>query len=68
MIDFRIFDPEKDGKEKIDHVQDMLNNLIFHKKLPFQTVLMDTWYATSTLTLFINNHKKKFCCPVKKIV
>jgi hypothetical protein len=66
VIDFRIFDPEKDGKGKIDHVQDMLNNLIFHKKLPFQTVLMDTWYATSGLMLLINDHKKKFYCPIKK--
>ena len=29
VIDFRIFDPEKGGKGKIDHVKDMLNNLIF---------------------------------------
>jgi hypothetical protein len=66
VVDFRIFDPEKDGKGKIDHVQDMLNNFIFHKKLPFRTVLMDTWYATSALMLLINDHKKKFYCPMKK--
>ena len=66
VIDFRIFDPEKDGKGKADHVHDMLNNIIFHKKLPFQTVLMDTWYATSKLMLLINDHKKIFYCPMRK--
>ncbi|MDF1756944.1 MAG: transposase [Legionellaceae bacterium] len=66
VIDFRIFDPEKDGKGKADHVKDMLNNIIFHKKIPFKTVLMDTWYATSTLMLFINDHSKIFYCPMRK--
>ena len=66
VIDFRIFDPEKDGKGKVDHVKDMLNNLIFHKRLPFKTVLMDTWYATSQLMLFINDHQKRFYCPMRK--
>ena len=66
VIDFRIFDPEKDGKGKADHVKDMLNNIVYHKKLPFKTVLMDTWYATSTLMLFINDHNKIFYCPMRK--
>ncbi|HGC5671365.1 TPA: IS701 family transposase, partial [Legionella pneumophila] len=44
----------------------MLNNIIFHKKLPFKTVLMDTWYATSMLMLLINDHKKIFYCPMRK--
>jgi hypothetical protein len=68
VIDFRIFDPEKDGKGKADHVKDMLNNIVFHKKLPFKTVLMDTWYATSMLMLLINDHNKIFYCPMRKIV
>lgn len=66
VIDFRIFDPEKDGKGKADDVKDILNNIIFHKKLLFKTVLMDTWYATSTLRLFINDHQKLFYCPMRK--
>lgn len=66
VIDFRIFDPEKDGKGKVDHVADMLNNVIFHKKLPFKTILMDTWYATSKLMLLANDHQKKFYCPMRK--
>ena len=66
VIDFRIFDPEKDGKGKIDHVKDMLDNIIYHKKLSFSTVLMDTWYATTKLMLFIHDHKKIFYCPMRK--
>jgi len=66
IIDFRIFDPDKDGKSKTDHVQDMLKNIIHHKQLPFATVLMDTWYATSQLMLFINDCNKKFYCPLRK--
>jgi len=27
---------------------------------------MDTWYATSTLMLFINDHNKIFYCPMRK--
>lgn len=66
VIDFRIFDPDKDGKGKADHVQDMLKNIIHHKRLPFTTVLMDTWYATAKLMLFINDYNKKFYCPLRK--
>jgi hypothetical protein len=66
VIDFRLFDPDKDGKGKANHVKDMFNNIIFHKKLPFKTVLMDTWYATSMLMLLINDHKKIFYCPMRK--
>ncbi len=66
VIDFRIFDPEKDGKGKADHVKDMLTNIIYHKGIPFKTVLMDTWYATSKLMLLINDHKKIFYCPMRK--
>ena len=66
VIDFRIFDPEKDGKGKVDHVAEMLTNTIFSKKISFKTVLMDTWYATSKLMLLVNDHKKKFYCPIKK--
>ena len=66
VIDFRIFDPEKDGKGKVDHVAEMLINAIFSKKISFKTVLMDTWYATSKLMLLINDHKKLFYCPIRK--
>ncbi len=42
VIDYRIFNPDVDGKTKIDHVKDMLQNLVYQKLMPFDTVLMDT--------------------------
>ena len=65
-IDFRIFDPDKDGKTKLDHVEDMLKNVHYHKELPYRTVLMDSWYATKDLMLLIHKDLKKFFyCPLK---
>jgi hypothetical protein len=66
IIDYRIFDPEKDGKTKVTHVTEMLKNLVNHKQLSFGTVLMDSWYATYKLMLFIHVLKKRFYCPIKK--
>lgn len=65
LIDYRVFDPERDGKSKIDHVLDMLRNAIDHKRLPFRCVLMDSWYATNKLMLQIHDDGKLFYCPVK---
>lgn len=64
IIDFRIFDPEKDGKTKIEHVHDMLRSVL-ERKIPFHTVLMDTWYAATKTLLWIDSLGKTFYCPVK---
>ena len=42
VVDYRIYDPPRDGKTKIEHVAEMLQNLVYQKDLPFQAVLMDT--------------------------
>jgi hypothetical protein len=65
VIDYRIFDPERDGKSKMDHVKDMLNSVHFHKNLLYKTVLMDSWYASNNLMLFISDLGKLFYCPIK---
>jgi len=65
VIDYRIFDPERDGKSKMVHVKDMLNSVHYHKKLLYKTVLMDSWYASSALMLFISDLGKLFYCPIK---
>jgi hypothetical protein len=65
IVDFRLYDPEGDGKSKLDHVQDMLTNLVHHKRLLFDRVLMDTWYATRELMLFIESLGKIFYCPLR---
>jgi hypothetical protein len=65
IIDYRIFEPDGDGKSKLDHVQDMLVAVIADKRLPLAVVLMDTWYATKALMLFIESLHKVYYCPLK---
>ena len=75
VIDYRLFDPDGDGKSKLDHVEEMLQS-IKARAIPFQTVLMDSWYATKRLMWLIENwhqnteqgagaDKKLFYCPLK---
>jgi hypothetical protein len=65
IIDWRVYNIDADGKSKLDHVREMLDNAIAHKKLPFRTVLMDSWYATKKLMLHIDKAGKIFYCPLK---
>jgi hypothetical protein len=65
LIDYRIYAPDGDGKSKLDHVREMLQNVVYHKHLPFQAVLMDTWYATKDLMLYIESLHKIYYCPLK---
>jgi len=65
IIDYRIYDPEGDGKTKLDHVQDMLLNCIYQKQLPFWAVLMDSWYAAKEILLLIERLDKIYYCPLK---
>lgn len=64
IIDFRIFDPERDGKTKIDHVHDMIT-LVMHREIPFTTVLMDSWYAVTKTLRWIDALGKTYYCPIK---
>ncbi len=65
IIDYRIYNPDTDGKHKPDHVSDMLAYAIRHKRLAFRTVLMDNWYASKALMLQIHAANKIFFCPLK---
>ena len=38
---------------------------INHKKIPFKTVLIDSWYATQRLMALIDNDKKNYYCSLK---
>ncbi len=66
VIDYRVYDPDGDGKTKLDHVEDMLLNVIYQKKLAFHQVLMDSWYASQKLMLLIDKLEKIYYCPLKK--
>lgn len=65
LIDYRIYDPTGDGKSKLEHVRDMLSKVVYQKALAFEAVLMDTWYATKDLMLFIESLRKVYYCPLK---
>jgi hypothetical protein len=65
IVDYRIYDPDRDGKSKLDHVREMLVNAVHDKQLLFQTVLMATWYAERRLRLLIERLGKIYYCPLK---
>lgn len=65
IIDYRIYDPEGDGKTKLDHMQEMLMNCVYQKELEFWAVLMDSWYATKDIMLRIEKLGKIYYCPLK---
>jgi hypothetical protein len=65
IIDYRLFDPEREGKTKLDHVTEMLD-AVEHLGLKFGTVLMDAWSATVPLMTRIHRAGKLCSCPIKK--
>jgi hypothetical protein len=65
IIDYRIYAPDDDGKTKLVHVREMLDNARHDKQLPFRGVLMDTWYAERKLMLHIERLGKVYYCPLK---
>ncbi len=65
LIDYRIYDPQGDGKTKLDHLKDMLSALVYQKRLPFTGVLMDSGYATKTVMRHIEQMQKTYYCPLK---
>jgi len=65
VLDFRVFDPERDGRSNLDHVNAMLDSVAF-RGIAYRTVLMDSWYATTQIMTRLINAGKLFYCPVKK--
>lgn len=65
VVDYRLFDPDRDGKTKLDHVSQMLDALQF-RQLEFHFCLMDSWYATMPLMTRLIKDGKIFYCPLKK--
>jgi hypothetical protein len=63
-IDYRIFDPERDGQSKLDHVWDMLDGLKA-RNVAYGYVLMDSWYAVTELMVHIDDLGKIYYCPLK---
>ena len=65
LIDYRIYDKQGDGKSKLDHVRDMLSVLVHSRHVVFSTVLMDSWYASKPLLLYIESLDKTYYVPLK---
>jgi hypothetical protein len=65
VLDYRLFDPDRDGKTKLDHVSDMLDQLAT-RAVAFRFCLMDSWYATTALMTRLIKEEKIFYCPLKK--
>ena len=65
VIDYRIYDIDGDGKTKLDHMSEMLDQVVQHKKLPFRGVLMDTWYAKMEVMKKIERADKVYYCPLQ---
>ena len=65
IVDYRIDDPESDGKSKLDHVREMLVSLVAAKALAFNRVLVDSWYVTKELMLLIESLGKVYYYPLK---
>ena len=65
IVDYRIYDPEGDGKTKLDHVKDMLITLVARQRVAFDRVLMDSWYGAKELLLFIESLHKFYYVPLK---
>ena len=65
IIDYRIYDPERDGKSKLDHVRERLDNALSDKQLPFRGVLLDSWYAERKLMLHLERLNQVYYCPLK---
>jgi Transposase DDE domain len=64
-LTFRIYDIANDKKTKVDHVIDMITELVIEKKILCRLFLMDTWYATTSIMQHIHKIKKIFYCPMK---
>lgn len=61
----RLYNPDGDGKSKLDHVLEMLQGAAYAKQLPFAIVLMDSWYAAQKLMAAIEALGKIYYCPLK---
>jgi len=65
IIDYRLFDPQRDGKTKLQHLNDMLD-AVHARGIKYRTMLMDSWYATTQIMTRLIKEEKIFYFPLKK--
>ena len=66
IIDYRLYDVDRDGKTKLQHLLEMLQTAHFVKDLPFRTVLIDAWYASMNVMKAIESLDKVYYAPLKR--
>ncbi|MGB0679951.1 MAG: IS701 family transposase [Polyangiales bacterium] len=65
IVDFRIFQPDHDGKSKHQHAHEMLENFVHTKPAPVRRVLVDSWYATKAFFLLAEKLGLIYYAPIK---
>jgi len=65
-IDYRIFDPDGDGKSKQVHFREMYLRAINDKCIKAQTILFDSWYAAADNLKLIHRTGRYFITTLKK--
>lgn len=65
IIDYRIYDPERDGKKKTEHVMDMYDLVILNKQIQHKSVHVDAAYATNKVLAKIDSYQKIFYCNIR---
>ena len=66
VLDFRLFDPERDGRSKIDHLLEMFDRVLQSCASSIRVVLMDSWYASRKVIKAIEGAHKVYYCPLKR--
>jgi hypothetical protein len=65
VIAYRLYDPAGNGHSQLDPRQERLTTVGYQTALPLPAVLMDPWYATKDVMLFIESLQKHYHCPLK---
>jgi len=64
-IDYRLFDPEGDGKTKNEHFREMLLRAKSDKGIKARTILFDSWYAAADNLKLIHRLNMVFVTTLK---
>ena len=65
VLDFRLFDPERDGRSKIDHLLEMFDRALQSCAEAIGVVLMDSWYASMEVIKASEAANKVYDGPLK---
>jgi len=65
LIDYRIYDPDRDNKKKTELVIDMYDLIVLNKNIPHRSVHVDAAYATNKVLAKINDYGKLYYCNIR---